>query len=161
MGRVDAPKVSKRLLPTVTLEQLDVLLDAAANPRDKAIVSLLFDSGLRLSEVASIKVADIDWDSSTIRVAVKGNREEKAAFTHRTAVLLREHSSSNSHSRSLFNVKVGSIQDMLGRLSGQVGFQCNAHAFRRGFACNLHKRGLSTISIMHLGRWSSLDMVSK
>ena len=74
MGRVDAPKISKRLLPTVTLEQLDVLLDAAANPRDKAIVSLLFDSGLRLSEVANIKVADIDWDSSTIRVVVKGNR---------------------------------------------------------------------------------------
>jgi hypothetical protein len=33
MGRVDAPKVAKRLLPTVTLEQLDVLLNAADNLR--------------------------------------------------------------------------------------------------------------------------------
>jgi len=69
MGRVDAPKVSKRPLPTVTLEQLDVLLSAADNPRDKAIVSFLFDSGLRLSEVANIQVGDIDWDSSTIRTS--------------------------------------------------------------------------------------------
>ena len=50
---------------------------------------------------------------------------------------------------------------MLTRLSKRVGFPCNAHTFRRGFAYSLHKRGLSTLSIMHLGRWSSLDMVSR
>jgi len=50
---------------------------------------------------------------------------------------------------------------MLGRLSAKVDFPRNAHSFRRGFACHLHKRGLSTLSIMHLGRWSSLDIVSR
>jgi integrase len=50
---------------------------------------------------------------------------------------------------------------MLSKLSVKVGFPCNAHSFRRGFACNLHKKGLSTLSIMHLGRWSSLDMVER
>ncbi len=50
---------------------------------------------------------------------------------------------------------------MLSRLSQKAGFPCNAHSFRRGFACHLHKRGLSTLSIMNLGRWSSLDMVTR
>jgi len=58
-------------------------------------------------------------------------------------------------------MKAGSIQDMLSRLSKQVDFPSNAHAFRRGFACNMHKRGLSTLTIMHLGRWSSLEMVQR
>ena len=50
---------------------------------------------------------------------------------------------------------------MLSRLSIATSIKCNAHSFRRGFACNLHKKGLSTLSIMHLGRWSSLDMVTR
>lgn len=61
----------------------------------------------------------------------------------------------------MFGMKPRGIQDMLSRLSEQVGFPCNAHSFRRGFACNLHRKGLSTLSIMHLGRWSSLDMVEQ
>jgi integrase len=74
--------------------------------------------------------------------------------------LLREYLSGNGHNPTLFGVKAGAIQDMLRHLSEQVEFPCNAHAFRRGFACNLHKRGLSTLTIMHLGRWSSLEMVA-
>ena len=51
------------------------------------------------------------------------------------------------------------IQTMLRRLSEDTGIKCNAHSFRRGFACNLHRKGLSTLDIMHLGGWESLDMV--
>jgi len=160
MAGVDAPKVARRLLPAVTPEQMQTLMDAADNLRDRAIISLLFDSGLRLSEVASIRTSDIDWSSNTLRVVVKGNREAKAVFTDRTASLLREYLSGNGHTPTLFGVKAGAVQDTLRRLSEVVGFQCNAHAFRRGFACNLHKRGLPTLTIMHLGRWSSLEMVA-
>jgi integrase len=136
------------------------LLDAADNLRDKAIISLLFDSGLRLAEVCSIKPDDIDWSTNTLRVVVKGNREAKACFTHATATLLNEVICSNDGD-TLFGMKPRGIQDMLTRLSQKVGFPCNAHSFRRGFACNLHLKGLSTLSIMHLGRWSSLDMVTR
>jgi integrase/recombinase XerD len=159
--RVDTPKVQRRLLASVNSEQFQTLFDATDNLRDKAIVSLLFDSGLRLSEVCSIKPGDIDFDSNTLRVIVKGNREAKACFTPKTAMLLKELISRNGHGETLFGMKPRGIQDMLRRLSEQVGFPCNAHSFRRGFACHLHKKGLSTLSIMNLGRWSSLDMVTR
>jgi len=161
IGRVDSPKVAKKLLPSVTSEQLDTLLNATESLRDTAMVSLLFDSGLRLSELASVQSKDIDWSNNTLRVVVKGSREARAAFTSNTAMLLKEHLCNNGHNPTLFGMKPRGIQDMLGRLSAKVGFPCNAHSFRRGFACHLHKRGLSTLSIMHLGRWSSLDMVSR
>ena len=159
--KVDAPKVARKLLPSITKEQLDILLDATDNLRDKTIVSLLFDSGLRLSELCSIKASDIDWSNNTLRVVVKGNREAKAAFTPTTATLLRDLISSNGHSETLFGMKPRGIQDMLSRLSIATGIKCNPHAFRRGFACDLHRKGLSTLAIMHLGRWHSLDMVER
>jgi len=159
--RVDAPKVATRLLPSITAEQLETLLQAADNLRDQAIISLLFDSGLRLSEVASIKCSDIDWDSNIIRVIIKGGREDKAAFTSRTCAMVRQCSSGKRSKDSLFGMTAHTIQDMLSRLSKEVGFPCNAHAFRRGFACHLHRKGLSTLSIMHLGRWRNLQMVAR
>ena len=157
---MDSPSLAKKILPSITEEQLDILLKAAESQRDKCIVNLLFDSGLRLSELCAIKPSDIDWSNNTIRVVVKGNREAKAAFTSKTATLLQEHLITN-YDDTLFGMKPRGIQDMLTRLSQKVGFPCNAHSFRRGFACHLHKRGLSTLSIMNLGRWSSLDMVTR
>jgi integrase/recombinase XerD len=159
---VDSPHVAKKLLPTINDEQIQLLMEKVESLRDKCIILLLFDSGLRLSEICSVKARDIDWDTNTLRVVVKGNREEKAAFTPMTAMLLKEYLVRNGHnSNTLFGMKPKSVQCMLSKLSKEVGFPCNAHSFRRGFACNLHKKGLSTLSIMHLGRWSSLDMVSR
>jgi integrase/recombinase XerD len=158
---VDSPHVARKLLPCVTEEQVQILLDTANTLRDKCIVALLFDSGLRLSEIWHVNPNDIDWSTNTLKVLVKCNREAKAVFTHRTALLLKKYLSNGLNSESLFNMKPVGVQDVLSRLSKEVGFPCNAHSFRRGFACNLHKKGLSTLSIMHLGRWGSLDMVSR
>jgi len=72
---------------------------------------------MRLSELASIQASGINWDSYTITIIGKGNKQRKAPF------------------------------------------KCNAHGFRRGFACNLHRKGLSTLDIMHLGGWEDLSMV--
>ena len=159
---VDSPHVARKLLPSITEPQVDILIEATDTLRDTCIVSLFFDSGLRLSEICVLKCDDIDWDTNILKVVVKGNREAKAAFTPRTAKLLKEYLTTNGHNQgSLFGMKPRGIQDMLTRLSEKVGFPCNAHSFRRGFACHLHKKGLSTLSIMNLGRWSSLDMVTR
>ncbi len=48
---------------------------------------------------------------------------------------------------------------MLYSLEKQTGIKCNPHSFRRGFACNLHRKGLSTLDIMYLGGWTDLSMV--
>jgi len=161
IAKVDAPKTAKQILPSVTTEQKQILLECADNSRDRAIISLFFDSGLRLSELCSIRPEYMDWESNTLKVIVKGNREAKAAFTPHTARLLKDYISNNGHNQTLFGMRPRGVQDMLSRLNVATGIKCNAHSFRRGFACNLHKKGLSTLSIMHLGRWSSLDMVTR
>jgi integrase/recombinase XerC len=161
IARVDKPLTSKRLLPAITEERLGVLLSQANSLRDRCILSLLFDSGLRVSEVCSINPDGIDWSNNTLKVVVKGNQEAKAAFTSKTATLLKEYLSSNGHNPTLFDIKPGGIKTALKRLSKATGIRCNPHSFRRGFACSLHRRGLSTLDIMHLGRWKSLPMVER
>ena len=56
-------------------------------------------------------------------------------------------------------MKPWSIQNMLLELAKKTGLPCNPRSFRRGFACNLHRKGLSTLDIRHLGGWADLSMV--
>jgi len=159
LTQVDKPKPAKRILPSITTEQVQYLIDAVDNIRDKAIISLLADSGMRLNELANIQASDIDWDSYTITIIGKGNKQRKAPFTQRTAKLLQLYLGDNHHNGSIWSLKARGIQTMLQGLELRTGIKCNAHSFRRGFACNLHRKGLSTLDIMHLGGWQDLSMV--
>jgi len=156
---VEPPKVEKKILPSLTSEQVETLISVADSLRDKCIITLLADSGMRLSELANIKAQDIDWGSYTITIWGKGNKQRKAPFTDRTAKLLNELISQNGTGGNIWGMNGRQIEWMLRTLEKQTGIKCNPHSFRRGFACNLHRKGLSTLDIMHLGGWEDLSMV--
>jgi integrase len=147
-------------MPSLTETQVELLISTSETLRDKCIVRLLFDSGMRLTELTNIKQPDINWDSYTITIVGKGNKQRKAPFTERSAVLLREWLSQYCpNGGNVWGLNRRGIQAMIKRLDQKTGIKCNPHSFRRGFACNLHRRGLSTLDIMHLGGWSDLSMV--
>jgi integrase/recombinase XerC len=77
---VESPKVEKKIVPSLIPQQLDYLIDQAECVRDKAIISLFVDSGLRLSELANIEQANIDWQHRLIKVVCKGDKEGLATF---------------------------------------------------------------------------------
>ncbi|MFC1962568.1 tyrosine-type recombinase/integrase [Chloroflexota bacterium] len=162
LDKVDKPKLAKRLLPSVTEEEVHYLIAEVDNLRDKAIISLLFDSGMRLHELAGIKTVDIDWGNYTITIIGKCNKQRKSPFTERSATLIQEWLSQyNANGSNIWGMNRWGIKIMLRRLKKRTGIGCNPHSFRRGFACNLHRKGLSTLDIMHLGGWSDLGMVQR
>ncbi|MCK5316456.1 MAG: tyrosine-type recombinase/integrase, partial [Anaerolineales bacterium] len=157
---IDPPKVGKRILPSLTSEQIDTLITSSDNLRDKCIISLFADSGMRLSEITNIRANDIDWATHTITIIGKGNKQRRAPFTEKTGRLLEIYLANNGHfNNNIWGLNEYGIQKMLKRLSLATEIKCNPHAFRRGFACNLHRKGLSTLDIMHLGGWEDLSMV--
>jgi integrase/recombinase XerC/integrase/recombinase XerD len=159
---VDKPKLAKRLLPSLTEAQVELLINSADNLRDKCIISTFADSGMRLKELLNITIENIDWDIFTITIIGKGNKQRKAPFTQRTASLLQDYLRQNKiKNGNLWDLNRYGVQTMLRRLSELTGIKCNPHSFRRGFACMLHRKGLSTLDIMHLGGWEDLDMVLK
>ncbi len=99
---VEPPKVEKKILPSLTADQVDTLINVADNLRDKCIISLLADSGIRLNELANIKAQDIDWESYTVTILGKGNKQRKAPFTKRTATLLSNWLPNNGYSLNIW-----------------------------------------------------------
>jgi site-specific recombinase XerD len=160
--RVDPPKMTKVILPSLTSGQVDYLIASADNVRDKAIISMFADSGIRLNELLHIRKGDIDLEIMTVTVWGKGGKQRKAPFTKRTAELLRQVlrvNKVNRVSKNIWGLERRGIQIMLYRLQERTGLNCNPHTFRRTFASNLHRAGLDVEHIMRLGGWESLDMV--
>ncbi|MBE9501867.1 MAG: tyrosine-type recombinase/integrase [Chloroflexi bacterium] len=157
--RISPPKTSEPILPSLTPRQVEYLIDVADNTRDRCMISLFADCGMRLSELASVKADDIDWQNYTVTIWGKGNKQRKAPFTKRTARLLRRVIAENSKGSDVWHIEPNGIQLMLQKLKQKTGLPCNPHTFRRTFASNLHRAGIDIEHIMRLGGWSSLDMV--
>ncbi len=154
-----APIVPKLILPSLTREQVMTLINKVDNVRDRAIISLLTESGLRLSEATNIKPQDIDWDNRIIKVRVKGQREAFATFGDMTDKYIRDWLSQYHQGDNIWGLNKWGIISMLRRLKKATGFPCNPHVFRRTFACLLRQAGLDTLTIKDLGRWESVTMV--
>jgi site-specific recombinase XerD len=158
---VESPKVKNKILPSLTTQQLDYIIEQARCVRDKSIISLFADSGLRLSELADINPNNIDWERKLIQVTCKGNKEGLAPFGEKTEALLKGWLSEYNADSRLWDINRNGISIMLRRLTRKTGLPCNAHTFRRTFACLLRKHGLDCLTIKDLGRWESLEMVQR
>jgi len=73
------PKIKKDLPKVLTEEEVIKLLDFKLNDhydyRNKAMIELMYSSGLRVSELINLKISDIDLELETIRIFGKGSKE--------------------------------------------------------------------------------------
>ena len=158
---IEPPKVPQKLLYTLEPDKIANLIQAAEGLRNKSLISLLADSGARRSELASIQVSDLDMAKCRIKVWGKGGKQGWLIFGPTTKQLLAVYIEEQSPSDSLFELNAYGVQSMLRRLGDKVGFNCSAHSFRRGFATELRKQGLSELDIAELGRWSSTAIAKR
>lgn len=77
--KITSPKFYRKLPNILTIEEVDKLLDinliTPFDYRNKAMLELIYSSGLRVSELVDLKLSDIDLDNSYVRCFGKGNKE--------------------------------------------------------------------------------------
>ncbi len=76
---IDRPKLRKSLPHTLSSEEIEILLDIPLKTpfdyRNKAMLELMYSSGLRVSELIALSVYDIDFNNSILRIKGKGSKE--------------------------------------------------------------------------------------
>ncbi len=76
---IERPKLRKSLPKVLTVEEVDRLLDVPLNTifdyRDKAMLELMYATGLRVSELLNLTLNDIDFESCIVRCMGKGKKE--------------------------------------------------------------------------------------
>ena len=74
------PKMEKRLPTPLSVEEALKLVtapkaDTFAGARDSALLELLYGTGARLSEIVSLNIRNLNWESGTVRLFGKGSKE--------------------------------------------------------------------------------------
>jgi integrase/recombinase XerD len=98
IAEVRAPKLGRPLPKFLTVSQVAALLAAPdgqrATPegiRDKAMLSLMYASGLRASEVVSLRMENVDPDAGFLRVLGKGGKERVVPVADAALAVLKEY----------------------------------------------------------------------
>lgn len=171
-AEIEAPKLEHSLPRYLTTEEVDVLLeqpDTSTPPglRDKAMLELLYATGMRVSELVNLRCEDFDGNLGIVRCQGKGSKERlipvgKSALRSVDAYLREGRCSfvKNHGAHFLFLNRRGGPLSRVGfwKILGRYGLRAGIaprltpHAVRHSFATHLLERGADLRSIqMMLG----------
>ncbi len=95
MENIELPKLTKRLPSVLSIEEVDTLLDINLNNmydyRNKAMLELIYATGLRVSELVNLKIEDVDLDMCIVRCMGKGSKERIVPFGEYAHKYLKEY----------------------------------------------------------------------
>ena len=162
MSKVKMPKVDKTIMPPFTDLEIKTIMKTTDGKdnysvRNKAIVMLLLDSGIRLSECASLKVGDIDLVNGMFKVLGKGRKERMSKIGMQTLKAFTKYSRLRGglEGEPLWIGKYGTmtsagIAEVLEKLGKSIGVHVHPHKFRRTCALFMLRNGADVFSIQNL-----------
>jgi len=103
MRKIKSIKTEKRIRKALTQEELEILREGCKNIRQKALLEFLFSTGCRLSEVVNVNKDDVNWQSLSLKVIGKGNKERTVYINAKAKVYLKKYIMSRlDNSEALF-----------------------------------------------------------
>ena len=172
--RLQRPKVTAGPVPVFTEDELRRLVQACNGTdfsarRDMAIMRILIDTGVRVSELVGIKLDDIDFETGSVRVTGKGDRIRVVPLGQKTVEAIRRYLRARKHhpwarKPEVFLGTQGPLttwgvrmilrhRSAIAKVDG-----VHPHRFRHTFAHRWRLHGGSTDDLMMIAGWSSSTM---
>ena len=161
MRKIKSLKIDKlRSRHPLTAEQLELVRDGCRGYKEKALVEFLVSSGCRVSEVAGLRVDDIDWRDRKCKVIGKGNKERTVYFSVRAKLMLQLYIAERRGGKALFASSRApyepltdrGIEKMISKLGKRIGMErpLYPHLMRHTFASHALNCGMELTIIKHL-----------
>lgn len=161
------PKRDKVLPDVISVEEIEKLINIIPEKgfkgkRDRALIELLYSSGLRVSEIINLKINEIDLKNGYLKCFGKGSKERIVPFGSFAKDLLieyiEERDKNNINSDLLFVTKKGKkivrqeINNILNRYAkkSKLKKKIHPHMLRHSFATHLLERGADLRSVQEL-----------
>ncbi len=155
------PRPSTKLPSVMSPEEIMKLIDGVQNIKHRTILVLLYSSGMRVSEIANCKIADIDSKNMRIKVVQgKGAKDRYTIMSQQVLMELRAYYLIYKPKDYLFNgyrpgskYSVRSIQHLMQKTLIKVGLESKnytIHTIRHSFATHLLDNGTDLYTIKEL-----------
>lgn len=169
---IESPRVRRSLPQHLSLEEVDRLLSLPCTQtilglRDKAMIEVLYSTGLRVSELCGLRVGDLHMETGCLRCIGKGNKERLVPVGRAALAVVREYMRKsrpkllrgggspylflNRFGRPLTRIGLWKILSAYGRRA-HLSLRLKPHVLRHSFATHLLDRGADLRSVqMMLG----------
>lgn len=153
------PRKEEKLPEILSQAEIQLIFNQIKNLKHKAIASLLYGSGLRISEVINLKISDIDSSRMVINIrGAKGFKDRQVQLPIELLELLRKYFTAFNPKEYLFNGQFGlkysdrSINQLLKYYAKKAGIKkrVHAHKFRHSYATHLLDSGIDIYLIQKL-----------
>ncbi|MGC4106995.1 MAG: tyrosine-type recombinase/integrase [Thermomicrobiales bacterium] len=167
-AKIKKPVTPKTTLSTFSHAEMRKLLKACQSERDKVIVSLLYDCGLRANELCTLTLDRVVFEQGVLTVHGKGRKDRIVPFSATTAKAMRrylnkEHSGSAYliESRSHKCLSPNSLLQVLYRLGTRANVEdVHPHKFRHTFATEYLRNGGDPLTLQRLLGHTTLMMTN-
>lgn len=167
MKRIHKIKTKTVVKNVISDEGIEKLRDNCSTQRDRAIIDLLYSTGIRVGELVNLNINDIDLDGRECVVYGKGNKERKVYFDAKAKVHLMDYINSRSDSNDALFVTLDAPHDRL-KISGveirlrQLGRRLeldriHPHKFRRSMATRAIDKGMPIEQVQKILGHSQID----
>ena len=171
MKNIETPKIGVHLPTTLTLKEIDkmisnIKLTSKTGIRNVAIIELLYSCGLRVSELVNLKVSDLFFKESLIKVTGKGNKERFVPISVLSQEYIinylneirKHHKIKKNFEDTLFlnergtNLSRNMIFIIINKLKKQsnINKKIGPHTLRHSFATHLIENGADLITIQKM-----------
>ena len=178
MARIPAPQIPQQVQPDYTPDEVTRLFAAIPSRtlmdlRDRAIVSVFYDCGLRCEELCNIRLADVDREARRIVIrSGKGGRGRVVGYSYDTANAMNRYVRKRGGwdqlgaSAPLFassdkgQLRNNGVRMLMQRRFAAAGLEYHGtHGFRRSWAMAYLDAGGDPMDLKELAGWSSLGML--
>lgn len=167
-SKIKKPTVPHTTPSTFTHDEVRRLLKACQSERDRVIVSLLYDCGLRANELCTLTTDRILFDQGVLTVHGKGRKDRIVPFSTATAKIMRrylnkEHTGTSYlvESRSRGRLTPNSLLQALYRLGTRANVEdVHPHKFRHTFATEYLRNGGDPLTLQRLLGHTTLTMTN-
>lgn len=162
------PRQSSKLPPVMNAQEIKTLIDSIKNVKHRTIVMLLYSTGMRLSEIAALKITDIDSKNMRIKVVQgKGAKDRYTILSEAVLQELRAYYIIYKPAIYLFNgsrrgcpISHRSIQHLVQTALAKAGLDSKnftVHTIRHSFATHLVDHGTDLHTVKELLGHSTLQ----
>ncbi|MGB5048030.1 MAG: tyrosine-type recombinase/integrase [Caldilineaceae bacterium] len=175
--KIKNPKRTSERLDPLSLSHFQAMVDSCPRrsfngDRDRALLMLTLDTGLRHQELTDLLVGDVDLNTGQVIVRSGKGRKGRAVFigtkTRRALLAYYRHRESLDDDLSLWTKRNGDaltksgIRQIVRRAAGRAGVDMpGMHEFRRAFAINSLRNGMDVATLQRLLGHSSIETVNR
>lgn len=150
-SRLREPKTGVRIPKAMSEEDIELMREGCTSPLEHALIEFMYTTGCRIGEVVTLNRSSIDWETRSVIVRGKGDKEREVYFTIKAGIWIKRYLKSRKDTdvalfvteRAPHRMSIAQVRYIVKRVAKRAEVEVNVypHKLRHSYATHLFNNG--------------------